>query len=106
MPTIIQNNYSKTITGPMAANNSTVMNFTNNNVEQLIMDVIPNNTDNYDAGAVFNDLFYQFKQFGAGDWFIVIIVGTLACTMLLSQNANPFLPAMVFMVGNTALCRS
>lgn len=104
-PTVIinQTNYSKSITGPLAANNSTVMNFSNNNIEIFINDTIPASTDNYDPGAILYDLGYQFQQFGAGDWFIIIIIGTLACIMLLSQNGSPFLPAMVFMVGNSVL---
>lgn len=100
---ITQSDYSKNITGPLAANNSTILNFSNNNIETFINDTIPANTDNYDAGAILYDLGYQFQQFGAGDWFIIIVIGTLACIMLLSQNGSPFLPAMAFMVGNSVL---
>ena len=95
--------YADGVTGGFANRSMRLPFFTDHLFTDLLDQLFPNNTDNIKPDQAVYTITKPFYMHGVGNWWIVIVLLTMAGIYWLSHNGSPFLIIVLFMIGNGVL---
>lgn len=90
--------YMTNITGGIAT--ATIEPFNDTTTLDLANDIVPNSTDDYNVGKIGYDIGRPYTYNGIGNWWILVVIGIIAFTFVMSQAGSAFLLILALILGN------